>query len=351
MNALCDDAAMTIQASSGRGEHDGAPIGRTGVVLRDPLPWHDLVEVLEAAEETGYEAVFVPEIAGREAFSTLAGFATATSRVALGTGVVTMSSRSPLTTAMAAATVHDLSGARVILGIGTGDPQALPRMPAGGVLEVTRRYAEVVKRALSGAPVEAEPLFGVRGFRLALASGAAPPPVWLGALGDRMIRLAGEVADGVLLNWCTPERVARARRLIKQGAERAGRDPAGTTVAVYVRACLGVEEPVALEALRKMTGLYASFPHYRRQLELMGLGEEAALAVKAFSRGRPEEIPESLVRSLTVLGGRAEAVARFAAFREAGADLVLCYPVAALETLSSVLGTVLAAAPAPALER
>jgi 5,10-methylenetetrahydromethanopterin reductase len=180
---------------------------------------------------------------------------------------------------------------------------------------------------------------------------SAPPPVWLGALGDRMIRLAGEVADGVLLNWCTPERVAQAKRLVREGAERADRDPDGVTVAVYVRACLGVEEPIALEALRKMTGLYASFSHYRRQLEVMGLGEEAALAAKAFTERRPEEIPESLVRSLSVVGGRSEAMARFAGFRQAGADLVLCYPVAALETLSSVLGTVLAAAPSPALER
>jgi len=84
-------------------------IGRTGVVLRDPLPWHDLVEVVEAAEDTGYEAVFVPEIAGREAFSTLAGFAGTTSRLALGTGVVTIPSRSPATTAMAATVIGDAS--------------------------------------------------------------------------------------------------------------------------------------------------------------------------------------------------------------------------------------------------
>jgi alkanesulfonate monooxygenase SsuD/methylene tetrahydromethanopterin reductase-like flavin-dependent oxidoreductase (luciferase family) len=252
--------------------------------------------------------------------------------------------------AMAAATVHDLSGARMILGIGTGDPKALARMPGGGVIALTRRYVQIVKKALSRETVETDALFGVRGFRLALSLESAPPPVWLGALGDRMIRLAGEVADGVLLNWCTPERVAQARRLVGEGAERAGRDPAEVMVAVYVRACLGVEEPVALEALRKMTGLYASFPNYRRQLEEMGLGEEATLAAKAFTGGRPDEIPESFVRSLSVMGGRAEALARFAAFREAGADLVVCYPVSALETASSVLGTLLAAAPAPALE-
>jgi alkanesulfonate monooxygenase SsuD/methylene tetrahydromethanopterin reductase-like flavin-dependent oxidoreductase (luciferase family) len=239
----------------------------------------------------------------------------------------------------------------LILGIGTGDTKAVARMPDGGVLELTRRYVEVVKQALSGHAVPPEDLFGVGGFRLALSAQSEPPSVWLGALGDDMIRLAGEVADGVLLNWCTPERVTRAGRLVREAAERAGRDPAALTIAVYVRACLGPEEPVALSALREMTGLYASFPNYRRQFERMGLGEEVSLAAKAFAGGRIQEIPESLVRILTVLGGRTEALDRFAAFREAGADLVLCYPVAALETLSSVLGTVLAAAPSPALER
>jgi alkanesulfonate monooxygenase SsuD/methylene tetrahydromethanopterin reductase-like flavin-dependent oxidoreductase (luciferase family) len=340
---------MTIPGDSKTGE--GPTIGRTGLVLRDPLPWRDLVEVVEAAEDTGYEAVFVPEIAGREAFSTLTGFAMTTTRMALGTGVVTIPSRNPATTAMAAATVHDLSGGRMILGIGTGDPRVVARMPSGGVMELTRRYVDVLKQALSGSPVQADDLFGVDGFRLSLSLQSPPPPVWLGALGDGMIRLAGELADGVLLNWCTPGRVARARELLVEGAERAGRNPAHVTVAVYVRACLGVEEPVALEALRKMTGLYASFPNYRRQFELMGLGQQASTAAEAFSGGNAKAIPESLVRALTVIGGRAEALDRFAQFREAGADLVLCYPVAALEALSSVLGTVLAAAPSPALER
>jgi alkanesulfonate monooxygenase SsuD/methylene tetrahydromethanopterin reductase-like flavin-dependent oxidoreductase (luciferase family) len=252
---------------------------------------------------------------------------------------------------MAAATVHELSGGRMILGVGAGDVRAVARIPAGGVLELTRRYVEVVRQTLAGETVRARDLFGVSEFRLSLPYDSSPPPVWVGALGDGMIRLSAEVADGVILNWCTPERVASAATLIRQAAERAGRDPTSFTVGVYVRACLGVEEPVALQALREMTGLYASFPNYRRQFGLMGLGKESDRAAKAFEAGRADEVPDSLVRALTVFGGRSEALARFAAYWDAGADLVLCYPVAALEPLSSVLGTMLAAAPSPALER
>src|SRR5436853_6486332 len=95
---------------------------RVGVALREPVSWHDLVQVARTAEQTGYEALFVPEIggapgggsipAGREAFSTLAAMATLTQTLRLGPGVVPITSRGALTTAMAAATVQDLSGGR-----------------------------------------------------------------------------------------------------------------------------------------------------------------------------------------------------------------------------------------------
>lgn len=302
--------------------------GRTGVVLRDPMPWQEFEQVVRAAEDTGYEAVFVPEISGREAFSSLAGLAGGTSRIRLGTGVVTIASRTPEITAMGSATVQDLSGGRFVLGIGAG---------AGGSLSRMRDYVPRVRSALEKHEL--------------VARGNEPPPIWLGALGDRMIRLAGEMADGVILNWCTPERVAQACLLIGRGAEAAGRDPGALTVSVYVRACFGVEVTRALEALRAMTGRYAAIPQYLRQFELMGLGEEASRAAKAHLAGRPEEVPDSLVRAVTVAGGRLEALGRFEAYKEAGADVVLCYPVAALERLSSILGTILTAAPVPALER
>ena len=300
---------------------------RTGIVLRDPLPWDECLQVARAAEDIGYEALFVPEIAGREAFASMAGYANATSRLRLGTGVVAMGSRTAATTAMATATVQDLSDGRFVLGIGSGPNRSL---------DAVREYVGLVREALAG---------------LSLHPRGGPPPIWLAALGNGMIGLAAESADGVLLNWCTPDRVAEARALIAERAESAGRDPGSITVAVYVRACLGVEEVIALSTLREMTGQYAAIPHYLRQLELMGLGEEGAVAAKAFVAGRPTDVPESLVRALTVLGGRKEALARFDEFRLAGADLVLCYPVAALEPYSSVLGTVLTAAPAPAAER
>jgi alkanesulfonate monooxygenase SsuD/methylene tetrahydromethanopterin reductase-like flavin-dependent oxidoreductase (luciferase family) len=304
------------------------------------LPWSGFVEAARTAEQTGYDALLLPEIAGRDAFAALAGLAAVTSTLRLGTGVVPITARSAATTTMAAATVHELSGGRMILGLGTG--------PAGaGALERLRRAVVEVKAALAGEPIE-EP--GGGRFRLSLDPGAVPPPVWIAALGPKAMRLAGEIADGVLLNWCPPERVAFARERVRDGAEAAGRDPASVTVAVYVRACVGQEPEHALPALRAAAGRYASFPAYRRQFEQVGLGEEAEAAAAALRAGHLEGVPEALVRRVCVMGEAAEAVQRLDAYRDAGADLPIVYPVAVLDPLSSILGTLFALAPHPAVE-
>src|SRR5262245_429415 len=125
---------------------------RTGLVLRDPFPWPQFREIVETAEDTGYESLFVPEISGREAFATLAAAAAITSRIRLGTGVITMWSRRPSVAAMGAATLQEVSGGRAILGIGAGTP------PAGtattGAHDRLASYLGVVRQAWSGSPVE-----------------------------------------------------------------------------------------------------------------------------------------------------------------------------------------------------
>jgi alkanesulfonate monooxygenase SsuD/methylene tetrahydromethanopterin reductase-like flavin-dependent oxidoreductase (luciferase family) len=340
---------VTVSPATPRGPEPRP--GRTALALRDGLPWHDEVEVVRTAEDTGYEAVFVPEITGREAFARLTGLALRAERIHLGTGVVTVQARSPMTTAMAAGTVHEISGGRMVLGLGAGSvPSLRERYGGSAPVDVVREYLRVVRELLGGGTVDSTTL-DVKHERLSPAFPGTPPPLWLGALGDRTIRLAAEATDGVLLNWCTPDRVAQARALVTEGAKEHGRSVADVTVAVYVRGCLGVDEAAAIEALRGMTGLYATFPRYLDQFRAMGLGEEAELAAGAMRAGRPQDVPESLVRAVSVVGGRREALARFEAYRRAGADLVICYPVPALEPFSSILGTVLAAAPSPLVER
>jgi 5,10-methylenetetrahydromethanopterin reductase len=234
---------------------------------------------------------------------------------------------------MGAATVHERSGGRLILGLGTGDVGA-------GALDELRETVRRVRVLLRGETLEED-----QGHSTSLS---LPPgrdvPIWVSALGPKAMRLAGEIADGVILNWCPPERVPFARARIAEGAEAAERDPASVMVAVYVRAWVGPDETEAMSALRAMAGQYASYRAYRRQFDEVGLGPQAAVAGQAHRAGRPEDVPEVLVRAVCAVGG--EARDRVEAFREAGADLPIVYPVAAADPAASIETTLRALAPA-----
>jgi len=310
------------------------------VALRDPLPWHDFEMLVTTAEETGFEAVFLPEIAGRDALAALAALAGHTSSIRLGTGVVALPSRRLPLLAMAAATVQERSGGRLILGVGSGPP-------GPGSLRRVRDAVSFLREAFAGKTA-ADPETG-EPFQPALVPDQ-PPPIWVAALGDRMVSVAGDVADGVLLNWTTPERVRRAAALVAESASRAGRDPGDVTVATYVRACLGAEKAVALDALRAVTAQYAAMPHYRRQMESAGLADLAAAAATAATAGRPGDVPEELVRELCLVEDPASASSRLEEYREAGAALPVVYPVPALDPPSSIMATMLALAPRPAFQ-
>ncbi len=285
--------------------------------MRDPFPWPVFAGLAREAEVLGYEAVFLPEIAGRDALVALGALAGETERLLLGTGIIPMTARTTMLTAMGAATVHERSSGRLLLGLGTGPAVA-------GALDGLRNVVVALRRSFAGEPIEV----GGRTQQLSLAL-EDPVPIWISALGPRAMRLAGEVADGVLLNWCSPERVAAATAQLREGAEAAGRDPASVTIGVYVRASMGADGSAAVRALQAATGEYASFPSYARQFAAIGLEEEARAAAAAHAAGRPEEVPEALVRAICLAGDPAAARVRLEAFREAGADLPIVYPVAA----------------------
>ena len=172
-------------------------------------------------------------------------------------------------------------------------------------------------------------------------------PIWISALGPRAMRLAGEIADGVLLNWCSPERVRSARSELPEGAASAGRDPAEVTVAVYVRASLGASDEESVRALQAAAGEYASYPGVRSAVLAHGAGGRSAGRPRPRTRaGRPDDVPEDLVRAVALLGEPAAARERLDAYREAGADLPVVYPVATpSDPIGSVARTLIAAVP------
>ena len=268
------------------------PVG-TAFTIRDPLPWPDVATIAREGEGLGYAAVLLPETGARDTLATLIGIAGETEELLLGTGVIPMPARTARLAAMAAATVQERSGGRHILGVGTG-----PSAP--GALERLEGYVKKIRELIgAGAPGAA--------LRLPLL---ASVPIWIAALGPRAVRLAGQIADGVILNWCTPDRVAEARDAIRAAAGEAGRDPAAVTIAVYVRASFSGR---ADEALLGAASEYGSYPAYARQFEAMGI----------------EPSPDAIVDAVCLRGDPDQARERLEAFRRAGAGLPVVYPVLA----------------------
>lgn len=282
------------------------PVG-TAFTIRDPLPWPVVTAIAREGEGLGYVAVFLPETGARDTLATLMGIAGETEELLLGTGVIPMPARRARLAAMAAATVQERSGGRLIVGVGTG-----PSAP--GALERLRGYVEEIRGLIGGSAPGA-------GLRLPLP---APVPIWIAALGPKAVRLAGEIADGVILNWCTPDRVAEARDAIRAAAADAGRDPDAVTISVYVR---GAFSDRADEALLAAAGEYASYPAYARQFEAMGVEPSA----------------EAVVEAVCLRGDPDAARTRLDAYRRAGADLPVVYPVLAAGEGSDASLTVLRA--------
>jgi alkanesulfonate monooxygenase SsuD/methylene tetrahydromethanopterin reductase-like flavin-dependent oxidoreductase (luciferase family) len=258
----------------------------TAFTVRD-LPWLDVATIAREGESLGYEAVFLPETGTRDTLATLAALSAETSTLRLGTGVIPMGARTAHLAALAAATVHERSEGRLVLGVGTGGSKP-------GALDRLRAYVAEIRELLGASPL---PM-------------SDPVPVWIAALGPKATRLAGEIADGVILNWCTPQRVAEAREAIGAAAGDAGRDPDAVTISVYVRAAFSDR---ADEALLAAAAEYASYPSYARQFEAMGVEPSAEAVVDAIClRDDPESAKE-----------------RLDAYRRAGADLPVVYPVLA----------------------
>jgi 5,10-methylenetetrahydromethanopterin reductase len=269
-----------------------------------------MVEIARAGERLGYAAVFLPETGTRDTLVTLMGLAGETHELLLGTGVIPMHARAAKLAAMAAATVQERSGGRLLLGVGTGGA-------APGALARLRSYVGELRDLVGGS---------APGAALRLPQ-PAPIPIWTAALGPRAVRLAGEAADGVILNWCTPERVARARDTIRAAAGEAGRDPDAVTISVYVR---GAFSERADEALLAAASEYCSYPSYARQFGEMGI----------------EPTPEAVVEGICLRGDPDAARERLDAYRAAGAELPVVYPVlAAGEGPDAALAVLRALAP------
>jgi alkanesulfonate monooxygenase SsuD/methylene tetrahydromethanopterin reductase-like flavin-dependent oxidoreductase (luciferase family) len=300
-------------------------VARLGLRIREErLPVRQLVELARLIEAAGYETIWVPEGSGKDAFSQLTAYALATRDVKLATGIVVVYGRSASIHAMTAATLDHVSGGRAILGLGIGHKQVVPAqhgVPFDRPLGRIREHVETVRALVRGDGATR---------RLDFIPERAHLPIYLAALGPQMCRLAGEIADGVLLNWATPEFAARAAVEVRRGAERAGRDPSAVDVACYIRAAVGDDAAAVQRALGQETARYVALDFYRQMLEQSGFERETAAIMTALPRGwdaAAAAVSDRLLEAVALLGGGDGWRARLAEYRAAGVTSPVIAPV------------------------
>src|SRR4051812_4451780 len=231
------------------------------------------------AEELGYQSYWTAETTGPEAFATLTAAGAVAPSLDLGTGVLALQLRTPPLVAMAGATLQALHPERdIILGVGISSPVVTSKWhgaPYGErPLARVREYVTLLQQCLSGESVSFKgDFYEISRFRLGVRLGARKPKVVIGALNPRMLRLAGELADGVLLNYLPASHVPWSVEQVRAGA--ADRPDGPPTVYGYVHA--GVcERADSIELARRDLFSYAVVDAYAQNFERAGFTDEVA---------------------------------------------------------------------------
>jgi F420-dependent oxidoreductase-like protein len=309
------------------------------------------LELVRDAERLGYDSVWAAEAYGSDAVTVLAWLAAQTERIRLGSAILQMPGRSAAMTAMTAATLDQLSGGRMLLGIGTSGPQVAEGWHGqrfARQLQRTREYVEVVRMALRRERLEYRgetlelplPDGPGKALKLTIAPVQERIPVYIASIGPRNTALTAEIADGWLPTMFSPEHVAAFRPLLEEGFARAGdgKTLAGFDIAPTVSAFVSEDRAAARDAMRPYLALYVggmgSREHnfYNRIVQSYGF-EDAALRVQdLYLAGRKEEaaaaLPGELIDAVSLCGPADLVRDRLRVFRESGVGTLIVSPMA-----------------------
>jgi probable F420-dependent oxidoreductase len=301
--------------------------------VEDGLSAAQLLALYEAAEEAGYHTALCGEVAGAEVLSLMGMAATRTRRIRLGSGILATYTRPAPLAAMGFATLASAAPGRIVAGFGASSPIIVGRwhgIEFRKPFTTTREYLELFGTAMAGGKVSyAGEELSSDGFRLQMQV-PTPVPVWLGAMGDRMLALAGEVADGAFLAWCPTGEVAGKRRLVHDAARAASRDPDSVELVCSFWGYAGDRPDEARERIRRAVLAYAMVPtHQHCFAGCFARLDEAAEAWAAGDRRRALGCVDDAVVDAVCAVGEDAVRRRVAEYREAGIDTPILLPTGA----------------------
>lgn len=312
-------------------------LGRLAITI--PAAFHDAAQCVELAQraeqEWGYQAVWMAETNGPDSFTLAGAMAQATQRIEIGTAIVPVYNRTPAVLAMSAGTLDQLSGGRFVLGLGSSSHAIMRdwnglnfRAPLGHV----REAVQLIRAALTGERTNFQgEHFRSKGLRLG-SKPQRPMRIYLAALRENMLRLAGEIGEGLILNYQPASAMPQILAAYREGAAAAGRDATGDEVVCRFQVLLTTQREKARNLVRAAFGAYLSTPVYNKFLEWCGFAEEARGIAEAFARrdraGVAAAMPDALIDRIAIIGTPEECRAQLAEFVAAGVTTPVIAPFA-----------------------
>jgi probable F420-dependent oxidoreductase len=286
------------------------------------------IRLAEIAEERGFDAVWKGESNSTDPLVLLSGMATRTSRIKLGTAIYHIYGRSPVTLGIQTATLNDLSGGRVLLGLGVANKNIAGwhQGAFGHPLGRIREYVDVVRAVVSGERVDHEgDFYPVQGFRLSWRPSQRDVRIYYAGLGQQMTRLAGKIADGIILNMANPAKVREIVANVRAGAVEAGRDPDRIDMCVKVRVAMNPDRELARRKLKQVLTFYNLADHYKDMVASEGFAEGGTAIRAAYASGgfkaAAAAVPDAMLDGLPLVAATSvdEVRERIAPYMEAGA--------------------------------
>lgn len=302
-----------------------------GIDWQGKIDYKVLCEKVQIADAAGVHSAWVPEAWGRDAFTILTLLADKTQHIQLGTAIVNTYSRTPAALAQHFATMDELAGGRMLLGLGTSGPQVVEHFH--GVefkppLQRLREYVEIINMIMRGETLKySGKLFNLqRGFTLRFKPIRDHIPIYLATINAKSVKMTAELADGWLPIMIPLEHLKSEIDNVRQASVAAGR-PAS---AVSVRAPGTVTiTPHVDEARAASAGMLAFYigrmgTFYAAQLTRLGYGDAVETIKKAWeggSKGAGEAVPDRLVDATGCVGSVEQGIERLQAQEESGVDL------------------------------
>lgn len=288
----------------------------------------DLTYFSKLAEDLGYHSIWVPEMWGRDAFSLISHMASATKKINLATGIISVYSRSPALIAQTAATVDEYCGGRFILGLGISSVYLNEYWHGAKFERPLRRTlecVEIIRMILAGKRVNYDgEIFRLKNFRLLFEPSRSEIPIHIASMGPKNIELTSQIADGWIPYLCPVNLINEKKKVLASGGRK-------ITVAPFLPAMVSRNRTESREIVREFVALYVCSMgnYYHKLVSSYGFGEEADRAKKLWRDNRTEavkSISDELLDLVSVSGSPEEGRAKLGEFAENSDLPILMFP-------------------------